>query len=64
MTFGEMLIWTNRLNEIINIKNKVLQVQRARNLLNDFLTLYDDKLSFPGSGVKFRLYLSIDELVV
>jgi len=40
MTTGEMLVWTNRLNEISSIENAELRDARLANLMSDLETVY------------------------
>lgn len=61
MKFGEMLTWTNRLKEVLLIKDSHIQRQRMRNLKNDFTLAYYEVLESTKDYSLIRLRITIQQ---
>lgn len=59
MKFGEMHGWTNRLNEVLEIKDSYIQRERMRNLKNDFVAAYGEVLESTKDSASLKLWVTI-----
>ncbi|MHA6258322.1 hypothetical protein ACXYMX_00285 [Sporosarcina sp. CAU 1771] len=61
MKFGEMALWTNRLKEVLLIKDSYIQRARMKNLKNDFTLAYCELLESTKDYSLIRLRFTIQQ---